>query len=180
MEIYLDIETTGFSREWDYIIELAAIEYDPNTGRILDQFHEYIKPGRNVPAKITELTGITNSALRDCRSEREVLFDFTEWLSQKRNITIIGHNCKAFDLNFIKAKCEKYGTRLPQFDVVDTLTLAKRLNKEGAISTPNCRQGTIAEYYGITYDAHSALADATALIDIYKCMSGSEEEDVGF
>ncbi len=179
MEIYLDIETTGFSRDWDYIIEIAAIEYDPSTGEIIDQFHEYIKPGRKVPPKITELTGITNEALRNCRSEKEVLFDFTEWLSQKRNITIIGHNCKSFDLSFINAKCERYGTKLPQYDVIDTLALARRMNKAGEISVPNLKQGTIAAFYDIEYEAHSALSDAAALIQIYSCMKG-QEEDVGF
>ena len=36
--VFMDLETTGFSREWDYIIEVAAILYDEETQKTLGQF----------------------------------------------------------------------------------------------------------------------------------------------
>lgn len=76
--LFMDIETTGFSREWDYIIEVAAILYDTEEKKILSEFHEYIKPGKRIPAKITEITGITDFMVSNARSEIDVLTDYIE------------------------------------------------------------------------------------------------------
>jgi DNA polymerase III alpha subunit (gram-positive type) len=35
--LFLDIETTGFSRQWNEIIEIAAIVVDSETGRDFDR-----------------------------------------------------------------------------------------------------------------------------------------------
>ena len=108
INLFLDIETTGFSRQWDNIIELAAILYDDETNKVVDTFHEYIRPQRSIPQKITELTGITNAQVRNCRTEKEVLMDFSEWATISRAKSIISHNGKTFDLQFIREKCNKY------------------------------------------------------------------------
>ncbi len=73
--IFTDIETTGFSREWDSIIEIAAIAVDEDLNEI-DRFHEYIYPGKSIPAKITEITGITNEMVKEKRNEKDVMMDF--------------------------------------------------------------------------------------------------------
>lgn len=178
--LFLDIETTGFSRDWDEIIEIAAILVDSNTGKDIDSFHEYIKPHRNITPKITELTRITNAKVANCRSESSVLMDFSEWITLSKPDIVVGHNCKAFDLNFIQARCNKLSIswNVPT-NIVDTLTLARQMNKAGLISTENNKQPTLAAYYGIQYEAHSAIEDVKALIKIYNKMTNTEE-DVGF
>ena len=178
--LFLDIETTGFSRDWDEIIEVAAILVDEATGKDIDSFHEYIKPHRNITPKITELTRITNAKVANCRSESSVLMDFSEWITLSKPDIVVGHNCKAFDLNFIQARCNKLSIswNVPT-NIVDTLTLARQMNKAGLISTENNKQPTLAAYYGIQYEAHSAIEDVKALIKIYNKMT-STEEDVGF
>ena len=62
--LFFDLETTGFSREHNDIIEIAGILVDSETQQIIDSFHEYVKPRQRIPAKITELTGITNDMVR--------------------------------------------------------------------------------------------------------------------
>ena len=179
--LFLDIETTGFSRDWDEIIEIAAILIDANTGKDIDSFHEYIKPKRNITPKITNLTRITNAQVANCRSEQIVLMDFSEWVTISNADIVVGHNCKSFDLNFIKARCDKFGIKWtsPQ-TIVDTLALARQLNKEGIIKTENNQQPTLAKYFGVTYEAHSAIEDTKALIKIYNKMTTIRNEDVGF
>lgn len=171
-QIFLDIETTGFSREWDNIIELAAICIDTETQEIIDEFHEYIKPNKKIPANITELTGITNEQVSNCRNELLVLMDFVEWFYQLNPDSVVGHNCKSFDLSFIQEKCAKYNLHydMSSIDIIDTLILARQLNKQGKISVANCKQVTIAEYFNINYVAHSAIEDIKALIQIYQKM----------
>jgi DNA polymerase III epsilon subunit family exonuclease len=178
--LFLDIETTGFSRDWDEIIEVAAILIDEATGKDIDSFHEYIKPHRNITPKITELTRITNAKVANCRSESSVLMDFSEWMTLSKPDIVVGHNCKAFDLNFIQARCNKLSISWnAPTNIVDTLTLARQMNKAGLISTENNKQPTLAAYYGIQYEAHSAIEDVKALIKIYNKMTNTEE-DVGF
>lgn len=178
--LFLDIETTGFSRDWDEIIEVAAILVDEATGKDIDSFHEYIKPHRNITPKITELTRITNAKVANCRSESSVLMDFSEWMTLSKPDIVVGHNCKAFDLNFIQARCNKLSISWnTPTNIVDTLALARQMNKAGLISTENNKQPTLAAYYGIQYEAHSAIEDVKALIKIYNKMTNTEE-DVGF
>ena len=179
--LYLDLETTGFSREWDEIIEIAAIIIDDTTGKDVDSFHEYIKPHRKISAKVTELTRITNAKVANCRSEMAVLMDFVEWFIISQPNVVVGHNCNAFDLGFIAARCAKNNiTWSKPANVIDTLSVARQLNKEGVIHTDNNRQPTLAAYFGIEYEAHSAIEDVKALIKLHKKMKEATQHDVGF
>ena len=179
--LFLDIETTGFSRQWNEIIEIAAIVIDMDSGKDIDSFHEYIKPRNKISSQVSELTGITNAKVAKCRSEANVLMDFSEWVYFTKPTTIIGHNCKSFDLSFINARCQNFGISWDtnNIKIVDTLALAREMNKQGRIKIDNCKQPTIAAYFGIEYEAHSAIEDVKALIKIYNKMCHLEE-DVGF
>lgn len=168
--VFADLETTGFSRDWDYIIEVAAVMYDEETQTMGKTFHEYIRPGKRIPPKVTEITGITEEQVKNARTEKEVLADFYEWMYMEKPTKIIGHNFKSFDWTFLKKKAEKYRLGLPEYEIVDTLTLARRLSKEGKIEVPNHQQPTLANFYGIEYRAHSAIEDVKALIRIYEKM----------
>ena len=175
-QLFLDIETTGFSREWNEIIELAAVLYDSDRKEMLDSFHMYAKPTRGIPANITELTGITNEKVANCKPEWEMMLMFCDWFDSHHIDAIIGHNCKAFDLQFIKAKSDKYSLHWngDRINVIDTLALARQMKKKGTLPTENLKQVTIGQYYGINYEAHSALADVRALIQIYNKMIEGE------
>jgi DNA polymerase III epsilon subunit family exonuclease len=168
--VFVDLETTGFSREWDYIIEVAAILYDEETQKTLGQFHEYIRPAKRLPQKITEITGITEFQLKDCRTEKEVLADFYEWLLIQKPDKVVGHNYKSFDGSFLQAKADRYRLILKEMEIVDTLTLARQLTKAGKLPVDNHKQPTLAAYYGIVYQAHSAIEDVKALIQVYEKM----------
>lgn len=183
--VFIDLETTGFSREWDFIIEVAALLYDTEKQEIIGQFHEYIKPGKRIPAKITEITGISDYQVRNCRSEMEVLMDFFDWLEEESPEVVIGHNYKSFDGSFLSTKASKYRLHLIDMEVVDTLQVARKLTKEGKLPVVNHQQPTLASFYGIEYNAHSAIEDVKALIQIYERMglNKSKKEkrsDLGF
>lgn len=169
--VFVDLETTGFSREWDYIIEVAAIMYDEETQKIGEIFHEYIRPGKRIPPKVTEITGITEEMVVDARIEQEVLADFYEWLYAKKPAKIVGHNVKSFDFTFLRTKAERYRLALwEDMEIIDTLHLSRKLSKEGKIAVANHQQTTLANFYGIEYQAHSAIEDVKALIKLYEKM----------
>ena len=56
--VAVDVETTGIDPEFDRIIEIGA--FRPETGEV---FRMLVNPGRPLPARITELTGITEDML---------------------------------------------------------------------------------------------------------------------
>jgi len=95
--LFFDIETTGFSRKFDYIIELAGIIYDTDTKKEVARFHEYIKPKKSIPIQITEITGITNQQVANCRSESEVITDFVKFIEDNDVENYVGHNIDSFD-----------------------------------------------------------------------------------
>lgn len=185
--LFYDLETTGFDRRWCSIIEIAAILYNMDEHKILDTFHEYIRPIKPIPAQITELTGITNEMVANCRTEPEVVKSFFAFAMGTNWDAICGHNCKAFDNQFMKTKGEIYNLPWEEVitgkQIIDTYQLAKQYKKDGKIvGTSNLRQPTLAEYYGIDYEAHSAIEDVGALIKIYEAMTSKKvsRESLGF
>lgn len=180
--MFLDIETTGFDRRWDHLIELAAVIYDTQTKEELEEFHEYINPGKTIPPKIVELTGITNRQVSGCRTEREVLRDFIEFVAIHRPDAIVAHNGEQFDMPFIKSKTDFYFLPMKDLPVIDTLKLARDLKPEvtdlTAQGRPSYKQTALAKFYGIQYQAHSAIFDVKALIQIYEKMQDVQKESV--
>lgn len=174
--LFLDIETTGFSAQWCSILEIAAEILDEK-GHCITRFHELIRPERGIPANITEITGISMADVADCRCERDVLRDFNEWACAHEYTTIVGHNCKSFDLRFIRERCEHYRLvwSTEGKEIVDTLALARQYKKAGKLTVPNLQQPTIAAHFGIEYEAHTAIEDIHALEKIYNCFMKLEK-----
>lgn len=163
--LFVDLETTGFDRTWDYIIEVAAILYDEENQKILDQFHEYIRPGKRIPRAVTEITGISEFTVKDARPEKEVLADFMEWVVMSKPDKLTAYNA-SFDKGFIENKVQKYHLFSREVEWFDMMKYGRQLKKEG--KTENYKQETIAKYLNISYQAHSAIEDVKALIQIYE------------
>ena len=53
----LDVETTGLNTHADEIIEIGAVRIE--NGAEVAAFSELVNPGRPVPEKVVEITGIT-------------------------------------------------------------------------------------------------------------------------
>lgn len=177
--LVLDIETTGFSRAYDEIIELAGLIYDQSERKVIAKFHEYIKPKKAIPPHITEITGITNAQVANCRPEKEVVLDFIEFIYKNQPQKYMGHNIDAFDYLWLRDKSLSHGSEFPTKETIDTLKLARSLKVPTSIKTakgnPSYTQESIAGAYGIKYDAHSAIGDTTALIEIYELMTEGME-----
>lgn len=172
--VFCDLETTGLSREKHDIIEVAAVIWDNTSDSIIDTYQAYIKPSGSIPAIITQLTGISNFTVKDAKRAWEVLPDFYAWIVANGGQYFVGHNFKSFDSKFLAAQIDRYHmttiNSMKDMPIIDTLQIARDLNKSGKISTVDCKQPTLAQYFGIVYDAHEALNDVTALIQIYKKM----------
>ena len=86
-EIVLDIETTGLSPENDRITEIAAVRLSDG-----EEFSYLVNPGISIPAKITQITGITNAMVRDAKTLKEVLSKLDAFMGE--NPVLIGHTVR--------------------------------------------------------------------------------------
>ena len=156
--VVLDCETTGLSPNSDAITEIAAIKI--KGGLELGTFHTLINPEQEMPRRIVELTGITNSDLESCPTFDQVAESFSEFIG---NEIIVGHNVK-FDLNFINASFNRIGLKPISNRSLDTLSLAKKVIPG---EVPNYKLGTLASYCSAqTQPTHRAFADVKATIDL--------------
>ncbi len=157
--VCLDLETTGLDPKTDKIIEIGAIRV--RAGEITDTFQSFVNPGRMLPSKIIELTGIFDDDLKDALPIEEVVPMFLEFAG---NECILGHSV-IFDYSFMKKavvnmdgknKYEKMG--------IDTLKIARK----HLASLESRRLSYLCEYYGIEQKAHRALGDAMATHLLYQ------------
>lgn len=180
---FYDIETTGFSREHNDIIEISAVAWDSVTEQELDTFTTYINPMGPIPAQITELTGISAAKVAGAPRYWEIVPQFFAWLKNWGVERMCGYNSDVFDWPFINAQIDRYKLRdkfkfddVPQLDLIKVvremekkgqLALKDFCKNEMGLSKLSVKQTIVAAYFGITYDAHDSLNDCRALKDIY-------------
>lgn len=176
--LFLDLETTGLSPSFASILEIAAIvtEDTENGPKVVDVFHEYIRPFQPIPHKITELNGISNEMVANCRTEKEVLLGFATWLigGGYSHLDPIAHN-GSFDFRFLKERSGiVYSNTADLFTemgsrMIDTLPMARKLVKAGKIKTrqSKAKLEDLAEAFNINFKAHNALEDTKALAKVY-------------
>ena len=59
--VVLDLETTGLSVKEDQILEIGAVKVQG--GEVTASYETFVNPGRKVPERITELTGIRDEMI---------------------------------------------------------------------------------------------------------------------
>ncbi len=163
--IAIDVETTGISPEKERIIEIGA--FRPETGEI---FRTLIQPGRPLPEKITELTGITDEMLIGAPEEKEAIERLLAFMSG--DVILLGHNI-GFDHSFLVQAIRRCGLEEPEFLGIDTLKLSRVLCPE----LPNKKLETMVEHFGLTNErAHRAFEDARVTVEVYRCLKAMNKE----
>lgn len=163
--IAIDVETTGISPEKERIIEIGAFRVE--TG---DVFRSFVQPGRPLPEKIIELTGITDEMLLDAPQEKEAIQALLDFLAG--DTVLLGHNI-SFDHGFLVQAIRRCGLEEPQFYGIDTLKLARVLCPE----LPDKKLGTVVAHFGLTNErAHRAFEDAKVTAEVYSCLRGLNRE----
>jgi len=153
--VALDLETTGLDSKRDQIIEIGAVRFQGN--RILDQFVAFVNPGRAIPLRIQQLTGIRSSDVAKAPSLAEVAPELFAFVGSDV-AAVVAHNA-GFDMGFLRAAGIHF-----QRPVLDTFELATiLLPRAGSYSLGElCRQLQIP-----LEDAHRALDDAAATAQLF-------------
>ncbi len=150
--VVLDVETTGLNTRADEIIEIGAVRIE--NGVEVAEFSELIDPGRPVPERVVEITGITSAMLRGKPALMDVMPRFAEFC---RDAVLVAHNA-SFDMAFFRRAFKQAG--LPfRFPIVDTLALVRNQYPQ----LKSHKLGSMCKQLGISLvNAHRAVHDARA------------------
>lgn len=148
----IDIETTGYSTNFDEILEVGAIKYQNN--KKIEEFSSLINT-KIYDNDIIEKTGITNEMLSTAPKKKEVLEKFYRFIG---NDILVGYNVN-FDINFLYDNIEEDLNVYLQNDFVDIMRIAKKYLKQ----LEHHRLKDVIEFYNIDIKSlHRSLNDCEA------------------
>ena len=171
--IVLDTETTGFSPRREEIIELAMLRVS-RTGETRE-FDKFIRlsPGRSIPPKIVELTGITGAMLEnEGVSKEEACTALADMLSLERPL-LVAYNSQ-FDLGFLYYFLNGFGKAgvLKNVRMLDALTVYRDRRP-----FPHKLCDAVAAYSLVSQNTHRAIDDTKATYELL-CAMDAEEPDL--
>lgn len=146
--VIFDIETTGFSHVNDQIIEVGAVKVRDH--HVVERYSAFVDPRRPLPAKIIELTGITDAMIRGQRGIEAVLPEFLAFCG---DALLVAHNAN-FDMGFIRKNAADLDRPFTNAQL-DTVTLARYLYPD----LKRHRLDTIARYLNIFMGSHHRAVD---------------------
>lgn len=152
-----DTETTGFQvATVDRPIEIAAVRMRGSSVLETETFQMLINPGRPIPTRITELTGITNEDTALAANSQEALTSFFQFVEAGGTHALVGHYI-SFDLLVLKHELARHQQSFKKPLAIDTFDLIGYL-------TPSWDMRDLERYamaFGTRiYDRHRALGDS--------------------
>lgn len=185
--VSLDTETTGLSFVTGHVIEIGAVAWkygDDEEKTVFPRFHCYVRSPVPVSAFIQNLTGITQARLdADGILASVAIRRFNLWLidvarlgrgdgGEDEAIYLLGQNIAAFDMPFLLTMSLRSTQTLllapGVAGVVDLLLILKPY--KARLGLPSLKLGVVydAAMGRPLANAHSAIADAVAVLDIVR------------
>ena len=162
--VVFDTETTGlYPENGCRVIEFCLLKY--KDGVLVDKLTSLINPDSILPARVTEITGITNDDVKEQPFMNTYINQIIDFIGS--NI-VIGHNI-SFDLNFLKSEINRcqFETKELYVNCIDTLDMVKKT----IYDVENNKLETLKEYFGIQTSSHRALADCETTSEVYiRCL----------
>lgn len=166
----VDLETTGFSPQYNEIIEFAALRV--RDGRVVDSLSSLIKPRGKVAADITELCGITNDILSYSPTPRDFLPLAHSFIGSD---VVVGHNV-GFDINFLYDNFAAILSTPFSNDYIDTARIARKLFPD----LQNYCLKSVAEAVGFSQSTfHRSLDDCQTAFECFTAMRDRISQSVG-
>ena len=175
--LVFDIETTGFDPKRDEIIEIGMLQVANERGSpaIKGEFGALIKLSENktLPAKITELTGISSGQLAAEGIPKAEACAYLMEMLACGNSLLAAYNAQ-FDLGFLYYFLHRFDKAavLKNFRMLDVLTVYRDRKPY-----PHKLSDAVEAYSIDAGDAHRALDDARMTYDVLRKM-GEEEDDL--
>jgi DNA polymerase-3 subunit alpha (Gram-positive type) len=155
--VAFDLETTGLSAVNDRITEIGAVRI--KNGEIIESFDTFADPEMKIPAKITELTGITDEMVKGAPSQEEAVKKFYEFAG---GAVLVAHNA-GFDAGFLKATAERCGFAF-NYTYIDTVPICRMMLPQ----LRSVKLDAVAQHLKLPpFNHHRACDDAKVLADIF-------------
>ncbi|MFC1723873.1 PolC-type DNA polymerase III [Nanoarchaeota archaeon] len=165
--VVVDIETTGLSKYYHKITEIAACRVCD--GEVVDEFQSLVNPETRIPRFITRLTGIDDDMVKDAPKIGEVMPRFLEFLSDG---VLVAHNA-TFDYGFLNENAYSTVGKQLENEKLCTRKLANRILND----LPSKKLGCLCEHYDVVNEqAHRAMGDVRATIEVFNRFLGVLEE----
>jgi len=153
----VDLETTGVNPAFDKIVEIGAVRFRLDGGKIC--YQTLVNPGVPIPANVIRIHGITDAMVVDSpllEDVRDTFFSFIEG-------TVLVIQNPGFDLSFIDRAFRMGDVVIPDLNALDTVKLAKKYFTD----LPNHKLSTLSSYLGLELVSHRALDDAIACMTVF-------------
>lgn len=169
--LWIDVETTGRFADKHDIIQLACIPIINGKREI--HFNEFCAPVSPdlVEQGAIDVHGISLKKMMTFQAQSEMLDKFIDYLKTfDAKFIIAGFNV-SFDKRFLSSTFTKNGKENEFFQffelqVHDTYSRAQSVKK--LIGSENLKLATLAKHYNININAHEALSDIDATIEVDK------------
>lgn len=160
--VIVDVETTGWSPDEARITEIGAVRV--SAGRQVGQFSSLVNPGSAIPERLVTLTGISDAMVAAAPPLDQVLPAF---LAFAHGGVLTAHNAP-FDVAFLIAACKTCDLPWPEFRILDTVELARKVLGE---EVADCKLATLAAHFDArTKPRHRALPDAMATAEVLSAL----------
>lgn len=159
--VCFDIEGTGVDPATDRIITLAAIRLDSDVPMMKREWMVF--PGRSIPPESTEIHGITDERVKNCPPFVDVAKDIYQFLD---GCDLVGFNLSNYDVPLLWEELYRAGIEwdLSTTNIIDVGTLFKKREERTLAAA--------MKFYcdAELVDAHNALADVGATLEVYDAM----------
>ncbi|KAK1280068.1 hypothetical protein QJS04_geneDACA004518 [Acorus gramineus] len=168
--LVFDIETTGFRKEKDRIIEIAIRNL---RGGKNSTFQSLVNPG--IPIENTYVHKISTVMVNnpDVPRFRDLVPILLEYVGN-RPILWVAHNCRLFDVPFLVKEFSRCSLEVPEnWLFLDTLPLARQLVTSDGNKLPSARLENLGIHYRIQIpgQTHRAMSDVALLSNVFQRMT---------
>lgn len=159
-----DVETTGLNPKEDFMIQLAVSKFSKETMEIIESKKWYVKPAHNytISPQAQAVHGLTKEFIE----ANGVYFKelAPELFKMIEDADLLTYNGNTFDIKFLNEECKRWGLPLPIVgkNFYDAFAMECRFH-------PRNLSAVYKSYTGLDLeDAHDALADVNATIEVFK------------
>lgn len=165
--VFFDTETTGLiDKNPDAeIVEYAGATWDD--GNVTGKFHRRILPHFGCPPEAAKINGYDFAAWKASGAEVMRVADLADLRARLDGMMLGGSN-PGFDKAMVRAACARLSQPAPDWSYkhLDLGAFGLLLQLEGVVE--NAKLETLAAYFGIPHEAHTAMGDVMASIGVWE------------
>lgn len=178
--IFFDLETTGTDINKDHIVQIAAIKYLYKTNLAgawsadeTKKLNVLLNPKVNIPKEASDVHGITNAKVKNKKTFQQIAVKLYDFFA---GCDLVGYNHYTFDIPILQKHFKESINKtllLDDKNIVDVYVLYKKL-------LPHTLAGAFKCYtWKDSFNAHNALSDVEATVEVLKNMLWKHKELVG-